>query len=154
MWGGRFGSGPDAIMEKINASIDFDKKLYAQDIEGSMAHAQMLADSGIISAEDRDKIAHGLNTILSEIEGGTFEYSRALEDIHMNVEARLRDLIGPAAGRLHTARSRNDQVALDFRMWVRAELTKDVGLLEKMISAFVTLAETHVETVMPGFTHL
>lgn len=154
MWGGRFGSGPDAIMEEINASIDFDKKLYAQDIEGSLAHAQMLADNGIISTEDREKIAHGLNTILLEIEGGTFQYSRALEDIHMNVEARLRDLIGPAAGRLHTARSRNDQVALDFRMWVRAELTKDVGLLEKLISAFVTLADEHVDTVMPGFTHL
>lgn len=154
MWGGRFGSGPDAIMEEINASIDFDKKLYAQDIQGSLAHAQMLADTGIISTEDRDKIAHGLNTILSEIESGTFQYSRALEDIHMNVEARLRDLIGPAAGRLHTARSRNDQVALDFRMWVRAELTKNVGLLEKLISALVNLAHEHAETVMPGFTHL
>ena len=122
MWGGRFASGPDAIMEEINASIDFDKKLYVQDIQGSLAHAAMLVDTHIISAEDGDKIAQGLNTILSEIEKGGFEFSRRLEDIHMNIEARLADLIGPAAGRLHTARSRNDQVALDFRMWVRSTL--------------------------------
>eukprot|EP00521_Asterionellopsis_glacialis_P000132 CAMPEP_0195252896 /NCGR_PEP_ID=MMETSP0706-20130129/4143_1 /TAXON_ID=33640 /ORGANISM="Asterionellopsis glacialis, Strain CCMP134" /LENGTH=410 /DNA_ID=CAMNT_0040305295 /DNA_START=1251 /DNA_END=2484 /DNA_ORIENTATION=+ len=154
MWGGRFGSGPDAIMEEINASIGFDKKLYAQDIEGSMAHAQMLADNGIISAEDRDKITHGLNTISSEIESGQFEFSRALEDIHMNIEARLRELIGPTAGRLHTARSRNDQVALDFRLWVKAELGKTAKLLEQLISAFVKRAEEHSDTVMPGFTHL
>ena len=154
MWGGRFGSGPDAIMEEINASIGFDKKLYAQDIEGSMAHAQMLADNGIISAEDRDKITHGLNTISSEIESGQFEFSRALEDIHMNIEARLRELIGPTAGRLHTARSRNDQVALDFRLWVKAELGKTAKLLEQLISAFVKRAEEHADTVMPGFTHL
>ena len=154
MWGGRFGSGPDAIMEEINASIGFDKKLYAQDIEGSMAHAQMLADNGIISAEDRDKITHGLNTILSEIESGEFEYSRALEDIHMNIESRLRELIGPTAGRLHTARSRNDQVALDFRLWVKAELGKTAKLIEQLISAFVKRAEEHADTVMPGFTHL
>ncbi len=119
MWGGRFASAPDAIMEEINASIDFDRHLYRQDIAGSKAHAAMLAQQGIISADDAAKIAHGLDTILSEIEAGTFAFKRALEDIHMNVEARLAELIGPAAGRLHTARSRNDQVATDFRLYVR-----------------------------------
>ena len=115
MWGGRFAAGPSAIMEAINASIGFDRKLYAQDIRGSLAHARMLAQTGIISADDQNKIADGLNTILSEIEEGRFVFSRQLEDIHMNIESRLAELIGPAAGRLHTARSRNDQVALDFR---------------------------------------
>ena len=154
MWGGRFASGPAAIMEEINASIDFDRKLYRQDIEGSIAHAGMLADTGIISADDRDKITQGLNTILSEIEAGTFAFSRRLEDIHMNVEARLADLIGPSAGRLHTARSRNDQVALDFRLWVRAELQKCETMLGDLIAAFLDRAEEHADTVMPGFTHL
>src|SRR5579871_5944670 len=119
MWGGRFGSGPDPIMEDINVSIDVDRKLYRQDIAASKAHAAMLAKKGIIAAQDAKKIAHGLDTILSEIESGKFTFKRALEDIHMNVESRLSDLIGPAAGRLHTARSRNDQVATDFRLWVR-----------------------------------
>ena len=119
MWGGRFGSKPDPIMEDINASIDFDRKLYRQDIAASKAHAAMLAKSGIITAQDAKRIAHGLDTILSEIEAGKFAFKRALEDIHMNVESRLAELIGPAAGRLHTARSRNDQVATDFRLWVR-----------------------------------
>ena len=154
MWGGRFASGPDAIMEEINASIDFDKKLYVQDIQGSLAHAAMLVDTHIISAEDGDKIAQGLNTILSEIENGGFEFSRRLEDIHMNIEARLADLIGPAAGRLHTARSRNDQVALDFRMWVRSSLEATEAALTKLIGAFLDRAEEHADTVMPGFTHL
>lgn len=154
MWGGRFASGPDAIMEEINASIGFDKKLYAQDIRGSIAHATMLAHQGIISAEDKDKIVHGLNTILSEIEAGGFEFSRKLEDIHMNVEARLATLIGPAAGRLHTARSRNDQVALDFRLWVKEELQKTEKALTGLIAAFLDRAEEHAATVMPGFTHL
>ncbi|MCP4318683.1 MAG: argininosuccinate lyase [Hyphomicrobiales bacterium] len=154
MWGGRFASGPDAIMEEINASIDFDRKLFAQDIKGSLAHADMLADNGIISAQDRDKIAQGLNTISSEIEAGTFEFSRRLEDIHMNIEARLSDLIGPAAGRLHTARSRNDQVALDFRLWVREELQNTEEALKKLIEAFLDRAQEHADTVMPGFTHL
>ncbi len=154
MWGGRFASGPDAIMEEINASIDFDKKLYVQDIEGSLAHAAMLVDTHIISAEDGDKIVQGLNTILSEIESGTFAFSRQLEDIHMNVEARLADLIGPAAGRLHTARSRNDQVALDFRMWVRSTLQATDAALTGLIGAFLDRAEEHADTVMPGFTHL
>ena len=154
MWGGRFASGPSAIMEEINASIGFDKKLYAQDIRGSKAHATMLAHQGIISAEDKDKILHGLDTILSEIESGSFTFSRKLEDIHMNIEARLADLIGPAAGRLHTARSRNDQVALDFRLWVKEELQKTEAALSGLIAAFLDRAEEHADTVMPGFTHL
>src|SRR3954462_13925888 len=119
MWGGRFTSGPDKIMEEINASIDFDRHLYRQDIAASKAHAEMLGKQGIIAADDAKKIAQGLDTILSEIEQGSFSFKRALEDIHMNVESRLVDLIGPAAGRLHTARSRNDQVATDFRLWTR-----------------------------------
>lgn len=154
MWGGRFASGPDAIMEEINASIGFDKKLYAQDIRGSIAHATMLAKQGIISGEDKDKIVEGLNTILSEIEAGRFEFSRKLEDIHMNIEARLATLIGPAAGRLHTARSRNDQVALDFRLWVKEELVKTDAALTDLITALLDKAEEHADTVMPGFTHL
>ena len=154
MWGGRFASGPDAIMEEINASIGFDKKLYAQDIRGSIAHASMLAKQGIISGEDKDKIVEGLNTILSEIESGRFEFSRKLEDIHMNIEARLATLIGPAAGRLHTARSRNDQVALDFRLWVKEELVKTDAALTDLIAALLDKAEEHADTVMPGFTHL
>src|SRR6202008_627757 len=117
MWGGRFASGPGAIMEEINASIDFDRRLYRQDIAASKAHVAMLGKQGVISADDAAKIAHGLDTILSEIEAGGFKLDRALEDIHMNVEARLGELIGPAAGRLHTARSRNDQVATDFKLW-------------------------------------
>ena len=154
MWGGRFASGPAAIMEAINASISFDKKLYAQDIAGSIAHSEMLAEQGIISTTDQKQIAHGLNTILSEIEAGTFEFSTRLEDIHMNVEARLAELIGPAAGRLHTARSRNDQVAVDFRLWVKAEALRTAQALQKLIAAFLDKAEEHAETVMPGFTHM
>src|SRR5436305_5089857 len=119
MWGGRFASQPDAIMAEISASIDVDRRLYRQDIAASKAHAAMLAQQGIIAADDAAKIAHGLDTILSEIEGGNFTFKRELEDIHMNVESRLAELIGPAAGRLHTARSRNDQVATDLRLYVR-----------------------------------
>ncbi len=154
MWGGRFASRPDAVMEAINASIDFDRKLYAQDIRGSLAHAAMLCDTGIIGKQDHDKIAHGLNTILSEIEGGTFQFSRSLEDIHMNIEARLKEIIGDAAGRLHTARSRNDQVALDFRLWVREELQHTIASQNALMKALVDRAEEHAATVMPGFTHL
>ncbi|WP_336055527.1 argininosuccinate lyase [Nitratireductor sp. CH_MIT9313-5] len=154
MWGGRFASGPDAVMEAINASISFDKKLYAQDIRGSIAHSAMLAEKGIISAEDVKQIHDGLNTILAEIEDGTFEFSTRLEDIHMNVEARLAELIGPAAGRLHTARSRNDQVATDFRLWVKEELQRVEEALTGLLSAFLKRAEEHADTVMPGFTHL
>jgi argininosuccinate lyase len=154
MWGGRFASGPAAIMEAINASIGFDKKLYAEDIAGSLAHSEMLAQQGIIAKADQVKIADGLNTILSEIESGTFAFSTKLEDIHMNVEARLAELIGPAAGRLHTARSRNDQVAVDFRLWTKKELTRIAEALKGLIEAFLIRAEEHAATVMPGFTHL
>jgi len=154
MWGGRFASGPAAIMEAINASIDFDRKLYAQDIRGSLAHSEMLAQTGIISAADQEKIAHGLNTILKEIEAGTFAFSKKLEDIHMNIEARLAELIGPAAGRLHTARSRNDQVAVDFRLWVKDEFNRVAAALKDLVAAFLDRAEEHAATVMPGFTHL
>jgi len=154
MWGGRFASGPAAIMEAINASIGFDRKLYAEDIAGSLAHSEMLAEQGIIAKADQAKIAHGLNTILSEIESGAFAFSTKLEDIHMNVEARLAELIGPAAGRLHTARSRNDQVAVDFRLWTKKELTRIAAALKGLIEAFLKRAEEHAATVMPGFTHL
>src|SRR5690606_1038304 len=154
MWGGRFASGPAAVMEAINASIGFDRKLYAQDIRGSIAHSEMLAETGIISADDQKKIAQGLNTILSEIEAGTFEFSAKLEDSHMNVEARLAELIGPAAGRLHTARSRNDQVAVDFRLWVKDELRRTEAALTALIEAFLDRAQEHAATLMPGFTHL
>ena len=134
MWGGRFGSGPDPIMEDINASIHFDRHLYRQDIAASKAHAAMLAKKGIITAQDAKQIAHGLDTILSEIEGGKFTFKRALEDIHMNVESRLGELIGPAAGRLHTARSRNDQVATDFRLWVR-DAIDEIDVSARRLSA-------------------
>ena len=154
MWGGRFASGPAAIMQAINASISFDRKLYAEDITGSIAHSEMLAAQGIITKADQKKIAKGLKTILAEIEGGKFEFSEKLEDIHMNVEARLAELIGPAAGRLHTARSRNDQVAVDFRLWVKNELLRVAEALKGLIAAFLERAEEHAATVMPGFTHM
>lgn len=154
MWGGRFASGPAAIMEEINASIDFDKKLYKEDIKGSSAHAAMLAAQGIISAADYDEIEKGLKTILAEIEGGKFVFSRKLEDIHMNIEARLAEMIGSAAGRLHTARSRNDQVALDFRLWVREETDKTIQSIRHLIETLLDRADQEVETLMPGFTHL
>ena len=154
MWGGRFASGPAAIMEKINTSIDFDWHLYRQDIAASKAHAEMLAKQGIIAADDARKIAHGLDTILSEIGSGKFKFKRALEDIHMNVESRLSELIGPAAGRLHTARSRNDQVATDFRLWIRSRIDDINGLLGDYQQALAEKALKHAGTVMPGFTHL
>ncbi|MFN4169823.1 MAG: argininosuccinate lyase, partial [Pannonibacter phragmitetus] len=154
MWGGRFAEGPDAIMEEINASIGFDQKLYRQDIEGSKAHVRMLAAQQIVAGEDAEKIVHGLDTILSEIETGKFTFSRALEDIHMNIEARLAELIGAPAGRLHTARSRNDQVATDFRLWVRDTLDTLDGQLAELLVALAEKAETHAADVMPGFTHL
>jgi argininosuccinate lyase len=154
IWGGRFMSGPDAIMEEINASIDFDRHLYRQDIAASKAHADMLAKQGIIAADDAKKIAHGLDTILSEIESGKFNFRRALEDIHMNVESRLSELIGPAAGRLHTARSRNDQVATDFRLWMRDTIDAIDAALAAFQRALAQKALDHATTVMPGFTHL
>ena len=154
MWGGRFAASPDAVMEEINASIDFDRHLFRQDIAASKAHAAMLAKQGIITGDDARKIAHGLDTILSEIEAGTFKFKRALEDIHMNVESRLAELIGPAAGRLHTARSRNDQVATDFRLWVRATVDAIDAALAAYQGALAEKAREHAATVMPGFTHL
>ena len=141
-------------MEKINTSIDFDWHLYRQDIAASKAHAEMLAKQGIIAADDARKIAHGGDTILSEIGAGKFQFKRQLEDIHMNVESRLTELIGPAAGRLHTARSRNDQVATDFRLWVRARIDDIDGLLGDYQQALAEKALEHAATVMPGFTHL
>src|SRR6187399_2730552 len=154
MWGGRFAAGPGAIMQEINASIDFDRRLYRQDIAASKAHAAMLAKQGIISRDDAAKIAHGLDTILSEMEVGKFRFKRELEDIHMNVESRLSDLIGPAAGRLHTARSRNDQVATDFRLYVRDTIDETDAALAAFQYALVQRALEHAGTVMPGFTHL
>jgi argininosuccinate lyase len=154
MWGGRFSERPDAIMEEINVSIDVDRHLYAQDIAASKAHAAMLAAQGIITASDAKNIGKGLDTILSEIDNGAFDFKRALEDIHMNVESRLAELIGPAAGRLHTARSRNDQVATDFRLYVRDTIDEiDAGLLQFQ-EVLVARATEHAATVMPGFTHL
>src|SRR5262249_29296726 len=154
MWGGRFGANPDAIMEEINASIDFDRRLFRQDIAASKAHTAMLAKQGIIATDDARAIAHGLDTILSEIESGKFKFKRALEDIHMNVESRLAELIGPAAGRLHTARSRNDQVATDFRLWVRTTVDAIDAALAGYQRALAERALEHADTVMPGFTHL
>src|SRR6266550_938564 len=154
MWGGRFSEHPDAIMEEINASIDFDRHLYRQDIAASKAHADMLAKQNIITADDAKKIAHGLDTILSEIESGKFAFKRALEDIHMNVEGRLAELIGPAAGRLHTARSRNDQVATDFRLWLRDAIDEIDAALAAFQRALARKALDHAATVMPGLTHL
>ena len=154
MWGGRFADGPDAIMEAINASIGFDKRLAAQDIAGSRAHAAMLGATGILEASDVEAIREGLLTVLSEIEAGDFPFSTALEDIHMNVEARLKDIIGEPAGRLHTGRSRNDQVATDFKLWVRDQLdAADTGLVA-LIKALLEQAEAGADWVMPGFTHL
>jgi argininosuccinate lyase len=154
MWGGRFTASPDAVMEEINASIDFDRHLYRQDIAASKAHAAMLGKQGIITADDAAEITHGLDTILSEIEAGTFTFSRALEDIHMNVESRLAELIGPSAGRLHTARSRNDQVATDFRLWIRTTIDALDDALAAYQRALAEKAMAHAATVMPGFTHL
>ncbi|WP_422025586.1 argininosuccinate lyase [Roseovarius sp.] len=154
MWGGRFAAGPDAIMEAINASIGFDKRLAAQDIAGSRAHAAMLAATGIVSDKDAEAMREGLLTVLSEIEGGTFEFSTALEDIHMNVEARLKEVIGEPAGRLHTGRSRNDQVATDFRLWVRDQLDAAEAGLVTLLQACLAQAEAGADWVMPGFTHL
>ncbi|MBM2577448.1 argininosuccinate lyase [Jannaschia sp. Os4] len=154
MWGGRFADRPDEVMEAINASIGFDRRMARQDVEASRAHAAMLAATGVISGSDAEAIREGLLTVLSEIEGGTFAYSTALEDIHMNVEARLKELIGEPAGRLHTGRSRNDQVATDFRLWVRDHVDLAVTALDKLIDALVGQAEAGADWPMPGFTHL
>ena len=154
MWGGRFTAGPDAIMEAINASIAFDQRLAAQDIQGSRAHAAMLGAVGIISDSDCVAIREGLDTILLEIENGKFPFRVEFEDIHMNIEARLAELIGEASGRLHTGRSRNDQVATDFRLWVRDQTDAAISGLEALMSAFLAQAKLGTDWIMPGFTHL
>ncbi len=154
MWGGRFATGPAEIMEEINASIDFDRKLAAQDIAGSKAHVAMLAKQGIVERSDAEAIAGGLDQVKGEIEAGEFPFSRALEDIHMNVESRLADLVGAAAGRLHTARSRNDQIATDFRLWVRDTIDALDGQMAGLQRALCERALEAAELVMPGFTHL
>jgi argininosuccinate lyase len=154
MWGGRFAEGPASVMREINASIGFDKRMWRQDIQGSRAHAAMLAAQGIISAEDGDAIDRGLEQIAAEYADAGVPEDPALEDIHMHVEARLAEIIGPAAGRLHTARSRNDQVATDFRLWVRDAIDEIDTALTAFQSVLVGRAEDHADTVMPGFTHL
>lgn len=154
LWGGRFERGPTAIMEEINASIDVDRRLWREDIDGSKAHAAMLAATGIISDEAAAALTKGLDEIALEIEQGTFAFSSALEDIHMNIEARLKALIGEPASRLHTARSRNDQVATDFRLWVRTQCETAAAACKHLQTALVSLADTHAGTVMPGYTHL
>lgn len=154
MWGGRFQSGPDAIMEDINASIEFDKALWRQDIAGSKAHVAMLGKQGIIEAKDAEEISKGLDKVADEIASGAFTFSRALEDIHMNIESRLADVVGPAAGRLHTARSRNDQVATDMRLWVRDTLDALDQQMADLQEALAEKAFDYADAVMPGFTHL
>jgi argininosuccinate lyase len=154
MWGGRFAEGPAAIMQEINASIGFDKRLAAQDIRGSMAHAEMLAAQGIIDPQSAEAIIQGLGKVKQEIDAGAFTFKASLEDIHMNVEARLAELIGAPAGRLHTARSRNDQVATDFRLWVRDTIDAVDAALADLQQALCEKALQHSGTVMPGFTHL
>ena len=154
MWGGRFAVGPDEAMERINASIDFDRRFYREDIAASQAHAAMLVAQGIISPEDGDAIHRGLEQVLQEIESGDFTFSAALEDIHMNVEARLAELIGTPAGRLHTARSRNDQVATDFRLWLRGAVDALDGQVRELQAALIEQAEAEAATIMPGYTHL
>ncbi|MDM7932524.1 argininosuccinate lyase [Tabrizicola sp.] len=154
MWGGRFAAGPDAIMQAINASIGFDKRLYAQDIAGSRAHAAMLAATGILSNKDAEAIGEGLLTVLSEIETGKFPFRVELEDIHLNIESRLTEIVGDAGKRLHTGRSRNDQVAVDFRLWVRDQCDQAIAGLTGLMQAFLAQAEAGADWVMPGFTHL
>ena len=154
MWGGRFDEKPSDIMTQINASIDIDKRLYAQDIAGSKAHAKMLMAQNIIPGEDSQKIQDGLDQIKTEIESGEFEFSHALEDIHMNIENRLKEIIGDSAGKLHTARSRNDQVATDFKLWVREACDALINKTESVQATLNKLSDEHKDTIMPGFTHL
>ncbi|MBE09871.1 MAG: argininosuccinate lyase [Rhodospirillaceae bacterium] len=154
MWGGRYAAGPAEIMKRINASIDFDQRLYAQDIMGSKAHCRMLVEQKIITAADGDNILSGLDHILQDIESGNFNFKTTLEDIHMNVEAALAERIGEAAGRLHTGRSRNDQVATDFRLWIRDAIDAIEAQLQYLQGALIKIAEQHADTIMPGYTHL
>ena len=154
MWGGRFADGPSSVMREINASIPFDKQLWRQDINGSLAHVAMLSDTGIVSAEDAAQIADGLKQIAAEYEADGVTEDLALEDIHMHVEARLTEIIGPVAGRLHTARSRNDQVATDFRLWTRDAMDMVDAALAGLQKALLGRAEEHADDILPGFTHL
>ncbi|MBW7835823.1 MAG: argininosuccinate lyase [Sphingomonadales bacterium] len=154
LWGGRFGAGPAEIMEKINASIGFDHRLYRQDIAGSRAHCRMLVAQRIISEADSAAILQGLDQVEAEIAAGKMVFDPKLEDIHMHVESRLKEIIGEAAGRLHTARSRNDQVATDFRLWVRDAIDAIDGALHELLAALIDRAEDYADAVMPGFTHL
>src|SRR5580704_16065690 len=154
LWGGRFSAKPDALMQAINVSIGFDKRLAGEDLAGSRAHAAMLAATGIITPEDEQAIQGGLEAIAAEIAAGTFPFREEFEDIHFNVEQRLTELIGPAAGRLHTARSRNDQIALDFRLWVRAACDRSIDQIVGLQKALLAKAEAHAATLMPGFTHM
>lgn len=154
MWGGRFAATPSAIMEEINASLDIDRRMAEEDVAGSRAHADMLAEMGILTVEDNAAIQSGLDQVVEELRAGTFPFRRELEDIHMNVEARLQELIGEPAGRLHTARSRNDQVITDFRLWTRRALDETCALVTGLQRALVRRAGGHAATIMPGFTHL
>ena len=154
MWGGRFAEGPAAVMREINASIPFDKRMWRQDIRGSQAHIAMLAKQGIVAGDDAEAIAKGLDTVAAHYEANGVAEDLTLEDIHMQTEARLAEAIGPAAGRLHTARSRNDQVATDFRLWVRDAIDETLAALTAFQRALLTRAEEHAQSVMPGFTHL
>ena len=154
MWGGRFSSGPNDIMEEINASIGFDQRFFAQDIRASKAHAEMLGAQNIITPEDAQSICEGLDQVYGEIETGTFTFKRSLEDIHMNVEARLKEIIGEPGGRLHTGRSRNDQVANDFKLWVRDAIDQMDVAMQAMQEALIDQAEAHSDSAMPGFTHM
>ncbi len=154
MWGGRFSAGPSAVMAEINISLPFDRRMAAQDVRGSIAHAEMLVARGIISSPDGQVIVEGLNKVAAELANGQFPFKDALEDIHMNVEDRLKDLIGPAAGRLHTARSRNDQVASGFRLWTRDLIDKIDASLKTLQGVMIDKAEQHAGTIMPGFTHM
>jgi len=154
IWGGRFTAGPSDIMRAINASVDVDQRLFEQDIAGSLAHARMLSATGVISSEDADAICRGLEEVRTDIRDGRFVWKPELEDVHMNIEAALREKIGAPAGRLHTARSRNDQVATDFRLWLREALGGAIEGLTRYQTALLAQAETHADWVMPGFTHL
>jgi argininosuccinate lyase len=154
LWGGRYAAGPAAVMSAINASIDVDKRLWREDIAGSRAHVAMLAAQGIVSADDAARIADGLDRVAAEIEAGRFVFKAALEDIHMNVEARLAELIGKPAGRLHTARSRNDQVATDLALWLRGACGHADRLIQALQRALIDQAERHFDAIMPGYTHL
>ena len=154
LWGGRFGKATDKLVEEFNASINFDKRMYLEDIRGSIAHANMLAKVGIITEDEAQQIEAGLKEILADIKAGNFEFSIAFEDIHMNIEKRLTDKIGEAGARLHTARSRNDQVALDLHMYMKREICETAELIINLQKTLLELAEKHTDTIMPGYTHL